>query len=149
MWIRKAFRDLKKNVDSPMPTQVVSNEEFIPRPQTPQQRQVERTIAEMADERATKLGMDRRRFMASTMGLATCFLASNRVYGQRYWDVDPAETWEPAAYDEQWPKGEYFIFDVQAHFTNGQALGFRNLEWVKGMGFDLKDDPDAYSYRRS
>ena len=30
MWIRKALRDIKKGVDSPMPTQVVSNEEFIP-----------------------------------------------------------------------------------------------------------------------
>ncbi len=34
MWIRKIERDLKKGVDSPLPTQVVSNEEFLPRPQT-------------------------------------------------------------------------------------------------------------------
>ena len=34
MWIPKGLRDLKKGVDSPMPTQVVSNEEFIPRRQT-------------------------------------------------------------------------------------------------------------------
>jgi uncharacterized protein len=147
MWIRKAFRDLIKGVDSPMPTQVVSNEEFVPRPQTPKQQEIERLIGELADVRARKLGLDRRRFMASTMGLATCFLASNRAYGQPYWDVDEAETWEPAAYDEKWPKGEYFIFDVQSHFTNGQVLNFRNLEWVRGMGFDLKDNPDAYSFR--
>src|SRR5215471_1884399 len=141
MWIRKAFRDLMRSVDSPMPTQVVSNEEFIPRPQTPTQRAVEQLIGEMADERAKKLGMDRRRFMASTMGLATCFLASNRVYGKPYWDVDPAETWEPAAYDEKWPKGEYFIIDAQAHFTNGFAIpGFRDAEFVKNMGFQLKAD---------
>ena len=37
----KIERDLKKGVDSPVPTQVVSNEEFIPRPQTEQQKQVE------------------------------------------------------------------------------------------------------------
>src|SRR5687767_12147924 len=86
MWTRKAFRDLKKNVDSPMPTQVVSNEEFVPRPQTPQQKQVEILIGEMADERSKKLGIGRRAFMASSMGMATCFLASNKVYGKTYWD---------------------------------------------------------------
>jgi hypothetical protein len=146
MWIRKIQRDLKKGVDSPMPTQVVSNEEFIPRPQTEAQKKVEQLIGELAEERAKKLGMTRRSFMASTMGLATCFLAQNKVYGQ-VWDVDEEETWERAAYEEKWPKGEYFIIDVQAHFTNGQVLGFRNMEFVKNMGFQLKNDAEAYSFK--
>ena len=146
MWIRKALRDLEKGVDSPMPTQIVSNEEFIPRPQTRQQEQVEYLIGRMAEEKSRKLGMDRRAFMSSTMGLATCFLAANRVYGN-YWDVDEAETMEPEAYEEKWPKGEYFIFDVQTHFTNGVALNFRNLEFIKNMGFNLKNDVEAYSYK--
>ena len=103
MWIRKALRDLKKGVDSPMPTQVVSNEEFIPRPQTPRQKQVEYLIGSMSDENSKKLGMDRRKFMASSMGLATCFLASNKVYGN-YWDVAEAEAFEPDATIEKWPK---------------------------------------------
>src|SRR5262245_49060772 len=80
MWIQKGVRDYKKGVDSPMPTQVVSNEEFIPRRQTPQQKEVEYLIGQMGDERARKLGVSRRTFMASSMGLATCFLASNKVY---------------------------------------------------------------------
>ena len=33
----------------------------------------------MSEEKAKKLGMDRRDFMASSMGMATCFLASNMV----------------------------------------------------------------------
>ena len=33
MWVPKWQRDRAKGVDSPVPTQVVSNEEFIPRPQ--------------------------------------------------------------------------------------------------------------------
>jgi hypothetical protein len=41
MWIPKWERDRKKGVDSPVPTQAVSNEEFIPRPQTDKQKQVE------------------------------------------------------------------------------------------------------------
>ena len=82
MWIRKGQRDRLKGVDSPVPTQIVSNEEFIPRPQSDKQKQVEHLIGEMAGEKSKKLGMDRRKFMASSMGLATCFLASNKVYGK-------------------------------------------------------------------
>ncbi|MFN0122103.1 MAG: amidohydrolase family protein [Blastocatellia bacterium] len=147
MWIRKAERDKRKNVDSPMPTQVVSNEEFAPRPQTPKQKQVEELIGEMSTERARKLGLERRDFMRTSMGMATCFLASNLAYGKNYWDVDEIETWEAAPTAEKWPKSEYFIIDVQAHFTNGMPLRFRNNEFMKNMGFDLKDDAESYSYR--
>jgi uncharacterized protein len=146
MWIRKFVRDRKKGVDSPVPTQLVSNEELIPRRQTDNQKKVENLIAELSAERAKKLGMERRHFMASTMGLATCFLASNKVYG-KVWDVDEAETFEAEATAEKFPKSEYFILDVQSHFTNGVAIGFRGLEFVKNMGFNLKDDVEAYSYR--
>lgn len=146
MWIRKIERDLRRNVDSPMPTQAVSNEEFIPRPQTERQKQLECLIGEMAEQRAKKLNMDRRSFMASSMGLATCFAASNRVYGKVF-DVSDAETFEVAAIDEKYPKGEYFVIDVQAHFTNGIALNFRNSETARNMGFQLKDDVESYSFR--
>src|SRR5437870_5676271 len=147
MWIPKWVRDRKKGVDTAMPTQVVSNEELTPRPMTRQQRQVEKLVGEMAEERAKKLGMERRAFMASSMGLATCFLANNIVYGpQSCWAVDEIETKEPGAYEEKYPKSEYFIIDVQAHFTNGIAMGFRNAEFVKNMGFNLKGDAEAYSF---
>jgi uncharacterized protein len=146
MWIRKIERDLKKDVDSPLPTQAVSNEEFLPRPQTARQKQLEGLIREMGDARARKLNMDRRAFMASSMGLATCFAASNRVYGKVF-DVDEAETFELAAIDEKYPKGEFFVIDVQAHFTNGIALNFRNSETARNMGFNLKDDVESYSFK--
>ena len=53
------------------------------------------------------------------------------VYGPN-WDVDAAETLEPAASAEKWPKGEYFIIDVQTHFTDsafGPVMGFRSAEF--------------------
>lgn len=65
MWIRKIERDLKKGVDSPLPTQSVSNEEYIPRPQNERQKQLEHLIGEMSIERARKLSIDRRLFMSS------------------------------------------------------------------------------------
>ena len=147
MWIRKADRDRRKNVISPVPTQLVSNEEYIPRPQSEQQKKVEALIGDMSELRARKLGMDRRAFMSTAMGMATCFLASNQVWGSNAFDVDEAETWEPAASAEKWPKGEYFVFDVQAHFTDGYALNFRNMEFVKNMGFQLAETKEAYGFR--
>ncbi len=151
MWIRKVQRDRKKNVISPMPTQVVSNEEIVPRPQSEPQKHVEHLIGEMSEVRAKKLNMDRRSFMSSSMGLATCFLASNQAFGTNVWEVDEVESWEPAATQEKFPKGEYFVIDVQAHFTNGIALpgasDFRTMEFMKNMGFSLKNDAAAYGYK--
>ncbi|MFN0123263.1 MAG: amidohydrolase family protein [Blastocatellia bacterium] len=147
MWIRKFQRDQNKGVISPMPTQAVSNEEFVPRPQSEPQKHVETLIGEMSETRAKKLNMDRRAFMASSMGMATCLLAQNQVFGKAY-DVDEVETWEAAPAAEKFPKGEYFVIDVQAHFTNGLPIsGFRTMEFVKNMGFNLKDDAESYGFR--
>ena len=146
MWIPKWVRDRKKGVESAMPTQVVSNEEFIPRPQTKEQKQVEYLIGVMSEEKSKKLGMERRAFMSSSMGLATCFLANNMVFGSKAWAVEEHETVEPGAYEDKYPKGEYFVMDVQSHFTNGLAIGFRSMEFVKNMGFKLDDSEEAYSF---
>jgi uncharacterized protein len=146
MWIRKGERDRRKGVDSPVPTQMISNEEILPRRQSERQKRVEHLIGELSAEKSKKLGLDRRSFMRTSMGMATCFVASNLVFG-KVWDVDEVETMEPAATDEKFPKGEYFIVDVQTHFTNGVALTFRNMEFIKNMGFNLKNDKDAYSFQ--
>ena len=82
MWITKWQRDKNKGVDSPFPTQIVSNEEFLPRPQTAKQARLERLIGSMAAENAKRLGMDRRLFMRSSMGMATCFLASRMCWAR-------------------------------------------------------------------
>ena len=84
MWIPKWARDRKKGVETAVPTQVVSNEELIPRPQSTKQKQIEAVIGELAEFKAKKLGMDRRGFMSSSMGLATCFMASNMVWGKNH-----------------------------------------------------------------
>lgn len=145
MWVPKWKRDHEVGVDSPVPTQVVSNEEFIPRPQNRAQKQVEKLIGELSETNSKKLGMDRRDYLRSSMGMATAFLASNMVYGP-YWEVEAAEALEPAATEERYPKGEYFIIDVQTHFTAGIPIGFRKMEFIRNMGFNLKDDADAYSF---
>ncbi|MCS1409342.1 MAG: hypothetical protein M2R45_02522 [Verrucomicrobia subdivision 3 bacterium] len=145
MWIPKWQRDQQKGVDSPIPTQIVSNEEFIPRPQNERQQQWEHLIRKLAEEKSKKLGMNKRDFLRSSMGMATAFLASNMVYGD-YWEVEAAETLEPSATEEKFPKGEYFIMDVQGHFTDGISIGSRGSAFMKNMGFKLADHAEAYSF---
>ena len=45
---------------SPVPTQMISNGEFTPLPQSEQQRKVEARIKELASRYGRKLGMSRR-----------------------------------------------------------------------------------------
>ncbi|MCH8332804.1 amidohydrolase family protein [Candidatus Sumerlaeota bacterium] len=146
MWVPKWQRDEKKGIDTPMPTQVVSNEEFIPPPQSKQQAQVEHLTMKWGEENAKKLNMSRRDFMRSSMGTATMVLASNAVWGP-CWDVDSVEAFQPEATAEKFPKGEYFIIDVQSHFTNGRGIGFRGSSVLSGMGFDLANDDASYSFQ--
>src|SRR2546430_9558138 len=73
---------------SPIPTQVVSNGEYFPMPQTLQQKQVEARVAELAGEAAKRLGVSRRRFLASSAGMATAFIAVNEGFG-RFFNVEP------------------------------------------------------------
>ena len=63
MWIRKSRKDSLSGQRLPLPTQVVSNEEFHPLPQTDDQRMVEELILSMADEYGRRLGMSRRDFL--------------------------------------------------------------------------------------
>src|SRR5262245_43612824 len=55
---------------SPVPTQIVSNGEFNPLPQTREQQQVEARIKDMAGSLAPKHGVSRRQFLASSAGMA-------------------------------------------------------------------------------
>ncbi len=148
MWIPKWQRDEKQGVESPIPTQVVSNEEFIPRPQNSEQKKWESMIGELAEQNSRKLGMDRRDYLKTSMGMATAFIASNLVYGHN-WEVEGAEIFEAEATQEKFPKGEYFIIDVQTHFTDGVPLRFRNSEFVKNMGFQLENTANSYSSKNN
>jgi predicted TIM-barrel fold metal-dependent hydrolase len=102
---------------SPVPTQIVSNGEFNPLPQTPRQKQVEARVVELADASAKRLGVDRRRFLASASGMAAAFLAMNEVYGPLF-EVAAAEADDPDRADERAAAlAGQFIFDDQVHFV--------------------------------
>jgi len=75
----------------PVPTQMVSNGEYLPNPQTDEQKQVERRILEISDVAARRLGMSRRQFLAGSGGFAVSFLAMNEAHGAEFFKVSKEE----------------------------------------------------------
>ena len=69
---------------TPIPTQIVSSDEFYPDPQNERQREVEARLLAMADDLGGKQGLDRRKFFQTTAGMAASFVAMNQVYGDRF-----------------------------------------------------------------
>ena len=113
------------STETPIPTRLISNEEFPPLPQTPEQRRVETLILSEAGRLAPRLGLSRRDFLHTSGGMATSLLAMNAVFG-RFWDVQPVEAADPAAFKAR--SGDaYFIFDVQLHYV-GAAYDPHNEE---------------------
>jgi predicted TIM-barrel fold metal-dependent hydrolase len=100
----------------PLPTQVVSNEEFIPPPQTVRQAKVETVALRLADAASARLNVTRRDFLRRSGGMAAVFLAMNSVFGKVF-DVLDVELVDAAAFTER--RGEpFFIFDVQTHYVS-------------------------------
>ena len=147
-WLSKAQHqalrraDEAQALDSPVPTQIVSNGEYFPMPQTLAQKRVEARIAELATVNAKRLGMSRRRFLASSAGMASAFVAMNEIYG-RFFDVDPLEMLGSAHAQGRLP-AELFVFDDQLHMireTMSGPLALRALaqgegDAAKAAGFE-------------
>ena len=127
-WVRKFELDDYLDRHLPVPTQVVSNEEYFPLPQTRQQQAVEHHALELADRNSKRLGMSRRQLLRTSCGMAVSFAAMNAVFGE-FFTVDAAELLEPAAAQER--KIKYFIFDVQTHHVGtGTQIPSANREFL-------------------
>jgi predicted TIM-barrel fold metal-dependent hydrolase len=135
MWLTEKERSRTKNAEeaafaSPVPTQIVSNGEYNPLPQTESQKKVEGRIKELADQYARRLNMDRREFLKTSSGMALAFLAMNEVFGP-VWQVSEAEaadTEMSAARAKALRK--QFIFDDQTHFVRDDF----DKEGLLGLG---------------
>src|SRR6202171_4999561 len=66
---------------TPVPTQIVSNGEYLPPSQSATQKKVEARINELADLNGKRLGLNRRQFLRTSCGMAAAFLAMNEIYG--------------------------------------------------------------------
>ena len=111
-WVHKCDLDDYLDRHLPIPTQVVSNEEYYPLPQTVKQKAVEHHLSQMATRNAKKLGIDRREFLRSAGGMAAAFTAMNEIFGD-FFRVEATELTDAGAAAER--KVDYFIFDVQTH----------------------------------
>ncbi len=114
---------------SPVPTRMVSNGEYMPYPQTGKQKRVEARIKELADSASRDLAISRRKFLAGTGGMAAAFLAMNEVFG-RIFNVSPVEMFEPAAFAANGPPPNLFVLDDQSHmvrYPQRQGRGLRAI----------------------
>jgi len=101
---------------TPIPTQIVSSDEYYPAPQNTKQREVEARLLMMADIIGQKAGLSRRRFFQTASGMAAAFVAMNEVYGALF----DATTAEAATSDQAQARAislqDQFIMDMHTHF---------------------------------
>jgi uncharacterized protein len=127
----------------PIPTQIVSSDEYFPEPQTAQQKQVEDRLAAMGDHLARRQGISRRRFFQTASGMAAAFLAMNQVYGKLF-SVTEAEAATPELAQQRADtlQGQD-VFDAHTHFlrddtrlTNFVAMraAVGKFGWNKQLG---------------
>jgi predicted TIM-barrel fold metal-dependent hydrolase len=110
---------------APIPTQMVSNGEYMPIAQTVKQKRVEARMLEIADAAARKLGTSRRSFLKTSGGMAAGFLAMNEVFGN-FFDVHVDELFMSKASAATGGRGappNLFVFDDQLHIIRSSRTG--------------------------
>jgi uncharacterized protein len=136
--------DHADRVHSPIPTQMVSNGEYMPISQTDKQKEVEARLAALSEQAAKKLGMSRRKFLTTTGGFAASFVAMNQVFGE-FFDVRPIDLLIPEAYAEGGPPKGIFVFDDQTHIIRSSRVGpgnaLRDIAQGKLNSFNPPDLP--------
>ncbi len=111
---------------SPVPTQIVSSDEYLPVLQTEKQREVETRLKELSDRLARGQGLSRRRFFQTASGMAASFLVMNQVFG-RLFEVSEAEAATPdMAAERAQALSSQFIIDGHTHFLRDDTrlMGF-------------------------
>src|ERR1700753_470957 len=85
-WLKRSLGRTAKEpaIKPPIHLGNFSNGEFF-HEQTPLERKIEKEILRQADDKARKLGMDRRAFLASAMGMTTSLSVLNLAAG---WSSD-------------------------------------------------------------
>src|SRR5580704_10772487 len=118
----------------PIPTQIVSSDEYMPEPQTAQQREVENRIKQFGTRMARKLGISRREFFASSAGMAASFLAMNEVYGALF-ATSPADATSPQLADARARAlKDQFVFDAHTHFLRDDTRLISFAQMRQAMG---------------
>lgn len=153
MWLSRRQRRALVAADKvgtglPIPTRMITNGEFMPIPQTPEQKAVERELTALATTHARSNAMDRRSFLASAAGMTTAFVALNNVFGD-FFTASSAEAADvTAAAAARARMASQMVIDVQLHFIRDDytwdgilALGNYAKNWnpvleKEGITFD-------------
>src|SRR3984885_15520041 len=127
--------------ETPIPTQVVSSDEYFPYPQTEKQRELQTRLLALADELARKQGLSRRRFFQTAAGMAASYVAMNDTFGH-FFDASPAEAATPAMADERaGALKDQFIMDMHTNFLRDDTriTNFVNMRAAVGKAGWNKD----------
>src|SRR5476651_2276546 len=119
---------------TPVPTQLVSSDEYLPIAQTERQKKVEAHMNALGDDYGRSNGLSRRRFFQTAAGMTTAFVAMNEVYGPLF-GASPAEarSVELAQARADGLKDQ-FIMDVHTHFLRDDTRleGFARMREAVG-----------------
>jgi predicted TIM-barrel fold metal-dependent hydrolase len=105
---------------SPIPVQFVSSDEYMPAPQTAQQKEFEARIKESGAELAKKHNMTRRAFFKTAGGMAAAFAAMNEVHAKGGEPLYRVEKNEATNLDVAQARADglknQFVMDMHTHF---------------------------------
>src|SRR5262245_37555648 len=137
---------------SPIPTQFVSSDEFMPAPQTAQQKEFEQRIKESGASLAKKLGMSRRKFLQTSSGMAAAFVAMNEVHAKGGQPIYAVEKNEATSLDVAQARSDglknQFVMDMHTHFLREGTpirafVAQREAVGKAGWNPALKDKPQT------
>ena len=126
---------------TPIPTRLVSSDEYLPIRQTERQKQVEARMNELGDDYGRRNGLSRRRFFQTAAGMTAAFAAMNEVYGPLF-GVSPAEAKSvDLAQARAAALSDQFIMDVHTHFLRDDTrlAGFAKMREAVGKAGWNKD----------
>jgi len=118
----------------PVPTQIVSSEEYFPLPQSAAQRAVEARLRAMGDELGRRQGMSRRAFFRTASGMAAAFVAMNEVYGTLFAATRAEAADRDMAAERARGLAGQFVMDTHTHFLKDDTrlTGFVRMREAVG-----------------
>ena len=119
---------------TPIPTRLVSSDEYLPIAQTERQKKVEARMNALGDAFGRKNGLSRRRFFQTAAGMTAAFAAMNEVYGPLF-GASPAEARSvDLAQARADGLKDQFIMDVHTHFLRDDTklVGFARMREAVG-----------------
>ena len=136
------------DIGTPIPTRLVSIDEYMPIAQTARQKQVEARMNALGDDYGRRNGLSRRRFFQTAAGMTAAFAAMNEVYGPLF-GVSPAEA-KSVDLAQARADGlkDQFVMDVHTHFLRDDTRleGFvagREAVGKAGWNPDLVNKPQT------